>query len=96
MFEDLGEQKPIEEWNAKSSNIYVEDLGEEKLIYEWNSNKVYIGIKQRLKELHLLGIAHNYVANIHVSVSGKISLIDFGLPVCTSSGELQQKLYYSV
>lgn len=67
-----------------------EDLGEEKPIYEWNRNKVYIGIKQRLKKLHLLGIAHKYVANIQVSESGKISLIDFGLLVCRSSGELQQ------
>lgn len=23
IFEDLGEEKPIDEWNAKSSNIYV-------------------------------------------------------------------------
>lgn len=72
-----------------SHPIYMfEDVVEEKPIDEWDRNKVYIGIKQRLKELHLMGIAHKYVANIHVSVSGKISLIDFGLPVCTGSGEL--------
>ena len=46
-------------------------------------------IKSRLEELHLLGISHNDVrpANIHVSVSGKISLIDFGLSDCSNNEE---------
>lgn len=41
-------------------------------------------IKSRLKEFHLLGISHNDIrpANIHVSESGKTSLIDFGLSDC--------------
>lgn len=53
---------------------------------------MYEVIKQRLKELHLLGIAHNDVklGNIHVSISGKISLIDFGLSVCPSSEDFKQ------
>lgn len=50
-----------------------EDLGEEKPIDEWDYDEVYEVIKERLMELHLLGIAHNDVriANIHVSLSGK-------------------------
>lgn len=38
-------------------------------------------IKDRIKELHSLGISHNHIRipNIHVSESGKVSLIDFGL-----------------
>lgn len=54
---------------------------------EWISTKVYIYIKTRLKELHLLGISHNNIMpdNIHVSVSGKISLTDFGLSDCANN-----------
>ncbi|CUM67580.1 uncharacterized protein PRCAT00005280001 [Priceomyces carsonii] len=60
-----------------------EDLGEELSMSKWDYKKVYGVIKSRLEEIHLLGICHNDVraANIHVSVSGKISLIDFGLSV---------------
>lgn len=84
-------------WNGMPSHpIHIfEYLGEEKPMDAWDYNKVYEVIKQRLKELHLLGISHNDVrlANIHVSLSGKISLIDFGLSVCPSSEELTRGLY---
>lgn len=58
-----------------------EYLGEEIPFGKWNKYKVYKKIKTRIEELHKLGITHNdiRVLNIHVSVSGKISLIDFGL-----------------
>ncbi|MDN6749727.1 MAG: DUF3698 domain-containing protein [Staphylococcus equorum] len=64
-----------------------ENLGKEVPEEEWDKKKVYEVIKSRLEELHLLGISHNDVreANIHVSVSGKISLIDFGLSDCTNN-----------
>jgi tRNA A-37 threonylcarbamoyl transferase component Bud32 len=66
-----------------------EYLGKEVPEEKWNNKKVYRVIKARLEELHLLGISHNDVrpANIHVSVSGKISLIDFGLSDCTNNEE---------
>ena len=61
-----------------------EYLGKEMQEENWDKKKVHRIIKSRLEELHLLGISHNDVrlANIHVSVSGKISLIDFGLSDC--------------
>lgn len=60
---------------------------------QWDYDEVYEVIKERLKDLHLLKNAHNDVrlANIHVSLSGKISLINFGLSVCPSSEELRQE-----
>lgn len=60
-----------------------ENLGKEVPEKEWDKKKVYEVIKSRLEEHHLLGISHNDVreANIHVSVSGKISLIDFGYQI---------------
>lgn len=66
-----------------------EYLGREIPMKEWDKHKVHKTIKLRLEELHLLGISHNDVrlANIHVSVSGKVSLIDFGLSDCTNNGE---------
>ncbi|CUM57502.1 unnamed protein product [Debaryomyces tyrocola] len=66
-----------------------EYLGKEVPEEKWNKKEVYRVIKSRLKELHLIGISHNDIrlANIHVSVSGKISLIDFGLSDCTSNEE---------
>ncbi|CUM66616.1 uncharacterized protein PRCAT00004287001 [Priceomyces carsonii] len=73
---------------SKPMHIF-EDLGEELPISEWNYDKVYDVIKLRLEEIHVLGISHNDVrlSNIHVSVAGKISLIDFGLSACPSSKE---------
>lgn len=58
-----------------------EDVGEEIPRNEWKEEKVYEGVKLRLKELHQLGICHNDVrmGNIHVSESGKILLANFGL-----------------
>ncbi|CUM57513.1 unnamed protein product [Debaryomyces tyrocola] len=66
-----------------------EYLGREVPEEKWDNRKVRTIIKSRLEELHLLGISHNDVrpANIHVSVSGKISLIDFGLSDCTNNEE---------
>lgn len=65
----------------RSSDAYIKYLGKEVPEETWNKNEVYRVIKSKLKEVHLIGISHNDVrlANIHVSVSGKISLIDFGL-----------------
>ena len=64
-----------------------EYFGKEMQEDNWDKKKVHRVIKSRLKELHLLGISHNDVrpANIHVSVSGKISLIDFGLSDCSNN-----------
>ena len=82
-------------WNGVYSQpMHIfEYLGEEKSMDEWDYDKVYEVIKQRLEDIHQLGITHNDVrlANIHVSLSGKISLIDFGLSVCPSSEELRQE-----
>ena len=78
-------------WNGLPDhpmNIF-EDLGEEVPRSKWKYDEVYKVIKLRLEEIHLLGISHNDVrlSNIHVSVSGKISLIDFGLSDCTNNEE---------
>jgi len=64
-----------------------EYLGREIPKEKWDKKKVHTIIKSRLEELHLLGISHNDVRleNIHVSESGKISLIDFGLSDCSNN-----------
>ncbi|CUM55885.1 unnamed protein product [Debaryomyces tyrocola] len=76
-------------WNGLSDHPMhiLEYLGKEVPEEQWNKKEVYRVIKSRLKELHLIGISHNDVrpANIHVSVSGKISLIDFGLSDSTNN-----------
>ncbi|CUM63839.1 uncharacterized protein PRCAT00001424001 [Priceomyces carsonii] len=66
-----------------------EDLGEELPMSKWEYNKVHETIKLRLEEIHLLGICHDDVraAIIHVSVTGKVSLIDFGLSIYPCSEE---------
>ncbi|CUM53631.1 unnamed protein product [Debaryomyces tyrocola] len=78
-------------WNGLSDHpMHIfEYLGKEVPEEKWNKKEVYRVIKSRLEELHLIGISHNDVrpANIHVSVSGKISLIDFGLSDCTNNEE---------
>lgn len=78
-------------WNGLQDHpMHIfEYLGKEIPMKEWDKHKVHKIIKSRLEELHLLGISHNDVrlANIHVSVSGKVSLIDFGLSDCTNNGE---------
>jgi hypothetical protein len=68
-----------------------ESLGKQISMEEWNMDNVHEVIKSRLEELHLLGISHNDVrkANIHVSVSGEISLIDFGLSDCSNNEGLK-------
>ena len=65
-----------------------EYLGEEKSIDEWDE-KVYYSIKSRLDEIHLMGISHNDIRsdNIHVSVTGNTTLIDFGLAIYPCSEE---------
>lgn len=52
---------------------------------------MYKVINSRLEELNLIGISHNDLraAIIHVSFSGGISLIDFGLSDCTNNEELK-------
>ena len=78
-------------WNGLSDHpMHIfEYLGKEVPEEKWNNKEVYKVIKSRLEELHLIGISHNDIrpANIHVSVSGKISLIDFGLSDCTNNEE---------
>lgn len=78
-------------WNGLSDHpMHIfEYLGKEVPEEKWNNKEVYEVIKSRLEELHLIGISHNDIrlANIHVSVSGKISLIDFGLSDCTNNEE---------
>ena len=77
---------------SKPMHIF-EDLGEEVPMSEWDYIKVYDAIKLRLEELHHLGISHNDVrpANIVVSETGKISLIDFGLSTCPASEKRKKK-----
>ena len=78
-------------WNGLSDHpMHIfEYLGKEVPEEKWNNKEVYEVIKSRLEELHLIGISHNDIrlANIHVSVSGKISLIDFGLSDYTNNEE---------
>ena len=78
-------------WNGLSDHpMHIfEYLGKEVPEEKWNNKEVYKVIKSRLEELHLIGISHNDIrlANIHVSVSGKISLIDFGLSDYTNNEE---------
>ncbi|CUM49401.1 unnamed protein product, partial [Debaryomyces fabryi] len=78
-------------WNGLSDHpMHIfEYLGKEVPEEKWNKKEVCRVLKSRLKELHLIGISHNDVrpANIHVSVSGKISLIDFGLSDGTNNEE---------
>ena len=70
-------------WNGLTSHpMHIfEYLGKEITKEKWDENKVYEVIGLRLKELHLLGISHTDVrrSNIHISESGKVTLIDFGL-----------------
>ena len=70
-----------------------EDLREEVPMFEWDYDQVYDAIKLRLKELHHLGISHNDVrpANIVVSETGKISLIDFGLSTYPTSEKRKKR-----
>ena len=78
-------------WNGLSDHpMHIfEYLGKEVPEEKWNKKEVHRVIKSRLKELHLIGISHNDVrpANIHVSDSGTIYLIDFGLSDSTNNEE---------
>ncbi|CUM49787.1 unnamed protein product [Debaryomyces tyrocola] len=82
-------------WNGiPSQPMHIfEDLGEEMPSTEWDKYRVHKAVKERLAELHLLGISHNdiRVDNIHVSISGRITLIDFGLAVHPSSEERKKR-----
>ncbi|CUM56121.1 unnamed protein product [Debaryomyces tyrocola] len=77
-------------WNGLPSHPMhmFEYLGKETPIDEWDE-KVYFGIKSRLGEIHLMEISHNDIRsdNIHVSATGKITLIDFGLAIYPCSEE---------
>lgn len=67
-------------------------------IEEWNMDNVYEVIKMRFEELRLLVISHNdaRLAKIHVSISCKISLIDFGLSDCTNNEEHKKNDFKSL
>lgn len=56
---------------------------------EWDMDNIYQVIRVRLQELHLSRISYSDVrlANIHASVSVKLSLIDFGISDCTNNEE---------
>ena len=73
---------------SKPIHIF-ENVGEDVTMSEWDYDKVYDVIKLRLEEIHRLGISHNDVrpANILVSETGKIWLIDFGSSRCPSNEE---------
>ena len=75
-----------------------EYLGKEIPKEKWDEKKVYEVIRLRLKELHLLRISHNDVrrSNIHVSESGKITLIDFGLSDCSNNEEYVKKMILKI
>lgn len=68
--------------NGRDDHIILvfEYLGEELPVDRWEMEKVYKVIKSRLEELHSLGITHNHVKldHIHVSVSGRITLVGLG------------------
>ena len=82
-------------WNGiPSQPMHIfEDLGEEMPSTEWDKFRVHKVVKERLTELHLLGISHNDIRldNIHVSISGRITLIDFGLAIYPSSEERKRR-----
>lgn len=82
-------------WNGiPSQPMHIfEDLGEEMPSNEWDKCRVHKVIKDRLMELHLLGISHNDIRldNIHVSISGRITWIDFGLAVYPSNEERKKR-----
>ena len=84
-------------WNGiPSQPMHIfEDLGEEMPYSEWDKSNVHKVVKERLAELHLLGISHNDIRldNIHVSVSGEVTLIDFGLAFYPSSEEQKKRDY---
>ncbi|KAK6455488.1 uncharacterized protein RJT20DRAFT_145680 [Scheffersomyces xylosifermentans] len=69
-------------WNGlRDHPLHIfEYLGEQVPKEERDSHKAYRNIKERLQELHSVGISHNNIriSNIHVGVSGKILLIGFG------------------
>ena len=81
-------------WNGLTDHpMHIfEYLGKEIPREQWDEKKVYEVIMLRLKELHLLRISHNDIlrSNIHVSESGKITLIDFGLSKFPCSEESKQ------
>ncbi|CUM52899.1 unnamed protein product [Debaryomyces tyrocola] len=80
-------------WNGLTDHpMHIfEYLGKEIPREKWDEKKIYKVIRLRLKELHLLRISHNDIrrSNIHVSESGKITLIDFGLSKfpCSEAGK---------
>lgn len=70
-------------WNRLTDHpMHIFEYLEKEIAEEqWDERKVYEIIRLRFKELHLLRISHNDIrrSNTHVSESGKITLIDFGL-----------------
>lgn len=82
-------------WNGiPSQPMHIfEDLGEEIPSTEWNKCKVHEVVMERLAEIHLLGISHNDIRldNIQVSISGRVTLIDFGFAFYPSSEEQKKR-----
>ncbi|KAK6454078.1 uncharacterized protein RJT20DRAFT_151951 [Scheffersomyces xylosifermentans] len=68
-------------WNGERDRpmLIFEYLGKSIPKLAWDRYKVYHAIKARLKNLHSIGIVYNdiRIPNIHVSSSGKVTLIDF-------------------
>ncbi|KRZ98374.1 uncharacterized protein AC631_05866 [Debaryomyces fabryi] len=87
-------------WNGiPSQPMHIfEDLGEEIPSTEWDKFRVHKVVKERLAEIHLLGISHNDIRldNIHVSISGRITLIDFGLAVYPGSEEQKKRDFEAI
>lgn len=87
-------------WNGiPSQPMHIfEDLGEEIPSTEWDKFRVHKLVKERLAEIHLLGISHNDIRldNIHVSISGRITLIDFGLAVYPGSEEQKKRDFEAI
>ncbi|CAG89961.2 DEHA2F27368p [Debaryomyces hansenii CBS767] len=82
-------------WNGiPSQPMHIfENLGEEIPSTEWDKFRVHKVVKERLAEIHSLGISHNDIRldNMHVSISGKVTLIDFGLSSYPSSEEQKKR-----
>lgn len=82
-------------WNGLPSHPMhmFEYLGERKPIGDWDHDKVYHSVRARLQEIHQLRISHNDIRidNIHVSLTGRTTLIDFGLAIypCNEENKTQ-------
>ncbi|KAK6453787.1 uncharacterized protein RJT20DRAFT_3784 [Scheffersomyces xylosifermentans] len=71
--------------------LIYENLGKKLPVKKCEIDEVYETIKERLQELHSLGIIHCKVGlpNIHVSQTGKASLVGLGNSCFSNDAELQ-------